>query len=146
MPGRRAAPHIHRATFTPDNRFLAISDLGKDTTESYLFHSVTGIDTSRVVAHAAAPGSGSRLRFTDGLVEEIVSVRTVPDRPRRAMKPPASEFRFSRKALAVTNRGYDSVAVIAIDNTGRFVLTKIVDWIGEGPTDMRSVEGTKSSL
>jgi 6-phosphogluconolactonase len=169
VTNRQAGPHVHCAAFTPDSRYLIVCDLGTDTVESYPFDSEKGIDVSAVLVTPMPPGCGPRLiifepdgtiaylvaeignivlslRFNEGLFEVIESVSTIPSSYCGSTKTAAIRFSPERKSLLITNRGYDSVAIIAIDNHGGLVLKNIVYCIGEGPRDMGFVDGTNIVL
>lgn len=64
-PDRQEAPHAHRVTVSPDNRFLFVNDLGLDCLHIYHLDPVTAkLAPSEPRRWNAAPGSGPRaLRF-----------------------------------------------------------------------------------
>ena len=62
-PGRQATAHAHFASFSPDNRFAYVNDLGGDCIHIYHPDLATAQMTPAGVYHGA-PGSGARtLRF-----------------------------------------------------------------------------------
>jgi 6-phosphogluconolactonase len=62
---RQEAPHAHRTTVTPDNRYVLINDLGLDCIHIYHFDAATAkLTPSDPPQWTAKPGSGPRaLRF-----------------------------------------------------------------------------------
>ncbi len=64
-PGRQDAPHAHRVTVSPDNRFLLVNDLGLDAIHIYRLDATTGkLTPNEPAAWKSRPGAGPRaLRF-----------------------------------------------------------------------------------
>jgi 6-phosphogluconolactonase len=64
-PKRQEAPHAHRVTVSPDNRFLLVNDLGLDEIHIYRLDASTGkLTLNEPPAWKSAPGAGPRaLRF-----------------------------------------------------------------------------------
>ncbi|NYF91060.1 lactonase family protein [Tunturiibacter empetritectus] len=62
---RQTAPHAHRVTVSPDNRFLLVNDLGLDTIHIYRLDAATAkLVPNEPAAWKSAPGAGPRaLRF-----------------------------------------------------------------------------------
>lgn len=62
---RQEAPHAHRVTVSPDNRFLLVNDLGLDTIHIYRLDASTAkLVPNEPAEWRSAPGSGPRaLRF-----------------------------------------------------------------------------------
>ncbi len=82
-PRRQAGPHAHSATFSPDNRFVLVSDLGMDKVMIYRFNGVNGTLTANDPAFAKlTPGAGPRhLSFHPNgryvyVINELVSTLT----------------------------------------------------------------------
>ncbi|MBT9331787.1 lactonase family protein [Paracidobacterium acidisoli] len=67
-PQRQEAPHAHRTTPSPDNRFLLVNDLGLDCIHIYHLNQTSARLTPNTPAQwNATPGSGPRaLRFHPG--------------------------------------------------------------------------------
>ena len=58
---RQEAPHAHRVTVSPDNRFVMVNDLGLDLIHIYRLNASTGVLTANdPAAWKATPGSGPR--------------------------------------------------------------------------------------
>lgn len=140
-PVRQTSPHPHATRFSPDGRWVVAPDLGTDKVTSYRFDPAMGPDFSSTRAWTAQPGSGPRLASfsPDGrylvLVEEIASAVTslrwedgeLRDGCRLSslIKPlkgenTASGLRWhpSGRAIAVSNRGADSVSLFYFDSDG----------------------------
>jgi len=81
---RQEAAHAHFASFSPNNRFAYINDLGGDSIHIYRFNAVTA-ELTRAGIHHGAPGSGPRtLHFhpnghTAYCMNELVSTVDVLD-------------------------------------------------------------------
>ena len=58
-PDRQEAAHAHFASFSPDNRFAYVNDLGGDVIHIYTFNTVTAV-LKRTGAYHSAPGAGPR--------------------------------------------------------------------------------------
>jgi 6-phosphogluconolactonase len=56
---RQASPHAHFVSFSPDNRFVYINDLGLDAIHIYKLNAITA-QLTPAGSFAAAPGSGPR--------------------------------------------------------------------------------------
>jgi 6-phosphogluconolactonase len=59
VPDRQEAAHAHFASFSPDNRFAYINDLGGDVIHIYTFNPATGKLTP-AATHRTKPGDGPR--------------------------------------------------------------------------------------
>lgn len=58
---RQAAPHAHRVTVSPDNRFVLVNDLGLDVIHIYRLDAATAkLTANEPAAWRSAPGSGPR--------------------------------------------------------------------------------------
>jgi 6-phosphogluconolactonase len=165
IPDLQPFPHIHCASVTPNGKFVTVADLSLDMFESYPLDPSAGIDSAAVVKSPAPPGSGPRhilfepdgtiayvvseignmvtsYTFQDGKFIQIKSVSTIPDYFNGLTKTAAIQFTPDRSALVVSNRGFDSIAVFAIDNKGALDLKNIVYSCGQGPRELGFIEGT----
>ena len=60
-PARQKAPHAHRVTVSPDNRFLLVNDLGLDCIHIYHLDAATAkLTPNEPAAWHSTPGSGPR--------------------------------------------------------------------------------------
>jgi 6-phosphogluconolactonase len=155
---RQSGPHAHAIELSPDNRFALAADLGIDQLLVYPFDQSTGkVGEARV--HKIEPGSGPRhLRFSpDGkfvyLISEMRSaitvfsydaangdlsdLQTISTLPKDfSGKSTAAEIQVSSsgKFLYASNRGDDSIAVFAIDQSrGTLTLVEHVSTQGKTP-------------
>lgn len=146
---RQSGPHAHAAAFSPDNRFVIVADLGLDELLVYPFNAETGTLGS---AHAVKtkPGVGPRhLVFSPNgkflyLITEMAStVVAYSYEPRTASlhelqslsalpknfvgENTAAEIAIdpSGKYVFASNRGYDSIAVFAVNANGTLRLREI---------------------
>lgn len=161
---RQEGSHVHCSCVTPDNKFVIAVDLGIDALVSYPIDPEKGINGEKKVTHVPA-GSGPRhilfekdggiayvvtelgntvlsFAFNDGHFEILNSVSTLPSSFVGASYASAIKFAPDGKALVVSNRGYDSIAIISIDNKGSLELKSIVDAEGEHPRDIGFVDQT----
>lgn len=155
---RQEKPHPHSTTFSPDNRFLYVCDLGLDRIFRYSFDPATA-ELKLAGETAAAPGAGPRhSKFSaDGkflyVINELDCMVAVyaAEAASGELKPlqtistlPAgftgesicAEIRLSADERFVygSNRGHDSLAVFARDAaTGRLALVEVVPCGGKHP-------------
>jgi 6-phosphogluconolactonase len=149
---RQQGPHPHGVTFSPDNRFAFVADLGLDRVLVYRFDSGTGKLAPHEPAFTAAkPGAGPRrlvfrpdgkfaylvneldstvtaLAFDAkvGTLQPLQTLSTLPghyDGPNRALEIGVHP---GGKYLLVANGGHDSVVLFGIDR-GTGALTYIED-------------------
>ncbi|MEO5807458.1 lactonase family protein [Devosia sp.] len=141
VTGRQDRPHAHCIAWTPDNRFVVIADLGIDRLVVYRFDGQTGA----LSAHGETvlpPGSGPRhLQFHPtlpcaylvnelsctlsslafdaslGAFAVLASTSTLPPGEHNGSSASAIAIAGGGKHLFVGNRGHDSVASFAIDQT-----------------------------
>jgi 6-phosphogluconolactonase len=136
---RQDKPHPHSVTYSPDNRFAYVCDLGRDKIIRYRLDSATAKLTPDG-EFAAAPGAGPRhSKFSaDGknfyVINELAgtitlsncdpatgslapqqSVSTLPENFEGAAKNTTAEIRIHPNGRFVygSNRGHDSIAVFA---------------------------------
>lgn len=145
-PIRQTRPYAHSIVLDPSNRFALVPDLGVDKVYIYRFDASTGRLTPNAPAFVPiAPGSGPRhVRFHPNghwvyLINEIAStieafawdtgagtlapfqtVSTLPADFNGVNACAELEIHPNGKFLYGSNRGHDSIAVLAIDAvTGR---------------------------
>jgi 6-phosphogluconolactonase len=158
-PGRQEGPHVHSATFTPDQRYVLVADLGIDTLLVYAFDTATG----RLREHtrvSARPGAGPRFKLfhpsgqhiyvnheldntvvvydydaKNGRLREQQIVETLPP----GSTPSAiAGIQISPKGdrLFVSNRGHNSISVFEIQGDGRLARLAIRSCGGRCPRDI----------
>ena len=158
-PERQAAAHPHSVNVTPDNRFAVVCDLGLDRITAYpLDPARATLDVAGAVHTAARPGCGPRhLAWSaDGARAHVVNeldntvdtyaldaaagsltlLQTVSILPAGfAGASTAAEIRVrpdGRFAYA-SNRGHDSIAVLAVGADGLLSLVGTVPCGGRAP-------------
>ena len=160
--GRQKQSHVHFAAMTPDNKYLALCDLGMDKVFLYPYYSspyhaeLNGLATSAKIIDCP-PGAGPRhLTFSkcggylyvleemgnavlaykyDGL-EFLQEISTLPEDFTGVSHCAAIHVSPDGKLLAASNRGHDSLAVYKIkENGGLEFLTHIMT--GKEPRDFR---------
>ena len=157
-PQRQEAPHAHGVTFSPENRFVLIPDLGLDRIMIYR------LDGTRLAANdpafgTVAPGAGPRhvafhptrpLAYSinemggtvtafawdgsAGALRELCTVSTLPPDFQGANTTAEIVVHPSGRFLYGSNRGHDSIAVFALDDaTGKPTLIQHQPTGGKSP-------------
>lgn len=158
---RQDKPHPHSVTFSPDNRFALVADLGLDRVLSYQVDPAT----ARLTPHEAGtivtpPGSGPRhtkfsrdgkffyiLNEIDGSIsactyeaasgtaKPIQHISTLPAGFKVIDPDRAAEIRIhpNGKFVYASNRGHESLAVFAINPDGTLKLVEITPCGGKHP-------------
>jgi 6-phosphogluconolactonase len=137
---RQAGPHPHEVVLSPDNRFAIVADLGIDQLVIYPFDPQHGTLGQPHLVKSAA-GAGTRhLTFSPngkfvyvidelqntivsyaytakrGELRELQSVTTLPKDFKGTNTTAEIQMDPAGKFLYGSNRGYDSIAVFAIDH------------------------------
>jgi 6-phosphogluconolactonase len=136
---RQDTPHPHSVTYSPDNRFAYVCDLGRDKIIRYRVDSATGTLTPDGEFVAAAGDGPRHSKFSaDGknfyVINELAgtitlyncdpatgaltpqqTVPTLPENFEGAAKNTTAEIRIHPNGLFVygSNRGHDSIAVFS---------------------------------
>lgn len=165
---RQECAHPHFTSFTPDGKYLIVIDLGIDAVVTYPFDPEKGIDVAgRKINRIEPAGSGPRhlvfdasgklaylldelgntvhsLRYDEGGFSIVNRVSTLP-RLCNVEATKASAIRLSPdgRFLFASNRGYDSIAVYAIDGKGGMQLVDMVAAEGSSPRDINFLPGGK---
>lgn len=156
---RQAGPHTHSFNVTPDNRFAIAAEFGTDRLSVYRFDAAAGslrpADPPQVVLK---PGSAPR-HFTfhpnsavayslneidstvtvlaydgaRGTLRELQTLSTLPDGFKDRNTAAEVLVHPSGRFLYASNRGHNSIAVFAIDGTGRLKLVADVASGGRTP-------------
>lgn len=142
-PKRQEGPHAHSIDLSPDNRFAMVDDLGLDELLVYKFDSAKGTLTPNDPPFAKLdPGAGPRhfVLRPDGKFGYVINemghtvtvfsndaasgrlqpLQTIPTLPKDFTgRNDDAEIRVhpSGKFLYASNRGDDSIAIYAIDNS-----------------------------
>lgn len=155
---RQNAPHAHSATFSPDNRFAYVCDLGLDKILRYrIDHETGGLSLDRETS--TAPGAGPRHSKFSGngrffhVINELNSTITTYDcdpasgdlTPKQTVPTLPAGFKGTSICAEIrvhpngrfvygSNRGHDSLAVFARDEaTGTLTPVAIVPSGGKHP-------------
>ncbi len=157
-PRRQRGPHAHCVTFSPDNHFLVVADLGLDKLLIYPFNAQTG---KLSTPHSAElqPGAGPRhfvfhpngrwayvineLNCTicafswdsaHGRLTPFQTVSTLPADFQEKNTDAEIQIHPSGRFLYGSNRGHNSIAVFQIDQSnGRLRLVQHVSTQGKTP-------------
>jgi 6-phosphogluconolactonase len=142
---RQEKAHVHSATFSPDNRFVYVCDLGLDQVVVYPFDRVTGVlnDSGKFIYHTA-PGAGPRhfcisregnLAFLinelnstlsllsvekeSGILREISTQSTLPNDFTGQNTCADIHIHPSGKFIYGSNRGHDTIALFKLNQANR---------------------------
>jgi 6-phosphogluconolactonase len=159
-PSRQSSPHAHQVVTDPANRFALVCDLGLDKILVYRLNAPHATLTPNAPPFATVkPGSGPRhLAFhpnghwvyllnemaatitvftwnaAHGLLTELESVATLPSDFSGPNSAAELVVHPSGKVVFASNRGHDSVAVLAVDAaTGRLQLRQNQGTKGKAP-------------
>lgn len=142
-PGRQTRPHIHFAAVTPDDKYLAVCDLGLDRVFFYPYSAGAGL-SAKAKVYRCPPGSGPRHmvfsgngafayvltemgstvlanRYEDGEMTLLQEASALPAGfYASSKKSSAAAIRISPDGGAVlaSNRGHDSIARFGILDGG----------------------------
>ena len=156
---RQQGPHAHSADFSPDNRFLAVSDLGIDQVLLYRFDAAkSSLAANDPPSVKVKPGAGPRhfafhpsgpyaygnneLQSTvtayaydgkRGALKELQTLSTLSKDFQGDNTTAEIEVHRSGKFVYVSNRGHDSIAVFAIDE-GKGTLQAVEQVSTQGKT------------
>ena len=156
---RQACSHAHFCGFSPDGRFLLVVDLGMDAVMAYPWTPGKGIDSRNAVRNDITPGAGPRhlvfdksgkiaylvtelgntvqsLRYADGHLKKISEISTLPCKISYPTKAAAIRLSEDERFLLVTNRGFDSIALVSLDGAGGMVLSDLTLSGGNSPRDL----------
>jgi len=166
---RQDGPHAHCACFSPDQRWLYHVDLG---TDEVLVHAVDAGGAALgepSVAYRAPPGSGPRhlvfhpalplavlaselastltlLRLEEGRLVEQQTLSTLPQGFAGESLAGHLSLDRSGERVYVTNRGHDSIAVLALGEAGGLELLQHVPSGGASPRSFVVLEAERQLL
>jgi 6-phosphogluconolactonase len=155
---RQEGPHAHAIALSPDNRFAVVADLGLDQLLVYDFDAAKGTLGAKPQIVKASPGAGPRhLVFSSdgrflyvineiqssvatysydaarGALRELQNVSTLPKGFSGESTAGEIEIHPSGRFLLASNRGFDSIAVFAI-NSETGLLTHLETYPTSGKT------------
>lgn len=164
---RQDGPHTHYTNITPDGKYLIVIDLGIDAVRLYPFDPVKGIDEDKAYTFQVEPaGSGPRhlvfehsgrfaylldelgntvhvLAYENGTFRKIGLHSTLPAGFEGITKAAAIRLSQDERFLFASNRGYDSIAVFALDGQGGMKMADLVLTGGSSPRDINFLPGWK---
>lgn len=152
LPRRQEAPHAHAVTFSPDQKYLMVADLGLDKVLSYRFDAASGsLQAADPPAWVTKPGAGPRhlvfaqsgyayvaneidntvtafkVEEASGAGTAIQSLSTLPAGYAGRSNVAEIDLHPSGQWLFVSNRGFDSIAVFRVNfANGLLTLAHIV--------------------
>lgn len=159
---RQSSPHMHSVTLSPDNRHVIACDLGLDKIFTYRLDPTSAqLTPAEPPFVATKPGSGPRhfafardgrhafsiaeltgsitsYAFTaeNGSLKEIDTHSTLPPDFRGTNTSAAIRVHPNGRFVYGSNRGHDSIAVFAFDETtGRLSQVEIAPSGGKSPRD-----------
>ena len=156
---RQAGPHPHFVGFDPAGEHLLVPDLGLDRVLVYPWQAGVGVNADRVEHLSLAPGAGPRHAvFTadggtlyvanelDGSVTSFVqrdgrwlraySVPAVRAEDIGTNYPGAIRLSADERWLLVSNRGHNSIALLATGPGGAMTLRDVAPSGGVNPRDL----------
>lgn len=155
---RQEKPHVHYAGFTPDEKYVAVVDLGTDKLVTYAIHNEALMEVSSL---SVKPGSGPRhlvfhpnkpiaycmtelsseviaLRYSpeDGSFAEDQYISTLPEGYQGESYGSAIHISADGRYVYAANRGHDSIALFATaPATGHLALVEHTPSEGNWPRD-----------
>jgi 6-phosphogluconolactonase len=158
-PIRQTGPHAHQILFDPVTSDLLIPDLGLDAVRVYRLSDEGALTERHEARIATAPGAGPRhlafhpdgrhlfllnelnstlvvLRRNGDRFDQLQSVSTLPAGFDGHNQTSAVRVSTSGNYVMVSNRGFDSIAVLAFDASTSSVELKLVEpSLGREPRD-----------
>jgi 6-phosphogluconolactonase len=163
-PDRQEGPHAHSATFTPDNRFVLVADLGIDQLLVYALDRAEGKLRPHAAAHTR-PGAGPRhLAFDpsgrrvylgneldntavlleyDPAAATLHALQTIDTVPAGAPLSYVADVHIAPAGdrLYISNRGHDSIAVFGVASNGQLELLATPSCGGKWPRNFALAPG-----
>ncbi|MCQ2379789.1 MAG: lactonase family protein [Victivallaceae bacterium] len=160
-PVRQSSPHVHFCSVTPDERYVAVVDLGLDTISCYPYSSESGIGAKPIVSRMS-PGSGPRhfvftadgrtaylvnelgntistLEYMDGVFRTTATTPTLPF-PSESSKAGAIRLSDDGRTLLVSNRGVDTIVAFEVSADGMLEKKAFAYSGGKSPRDINWVD------
>ncbi|MEP6676046.1 MAG: lactonase family protein [Ferruginibacter sp.] len=159
VKGRQDVPHVHSTTFSTDNKYLFVADLGTDQLFSYHFNSRNGMVTPTDQSFfKTVPGSGPRhfafhpnnkfaylieelsgnivtFDYSDGKLSELQTISAHPVNYTGVIGSADIHVSSDGKFLYCSNRGEsNTIGIFSIDQvTGKLTLIGHQSTLGSGP-------------
>jgi len=164
---RQEKAHAHCARVSPDGKFLAVCDLGMDEVKVYDYaNRANGLKELAANTVKTLPAGGgprhvvfhpngrlafvvfelmnlaASYRFENGVFRHVQTAPLLPGSFTAFSKASAIVLSADGRTLFCTNRGHDSLAVIAVDpESGSLSLQKVIPFGGKWPWDMDFLPG-----
>ncbi|MBM7703412.1 lactonase family protein [Metabacillus iocasae] len=156
---RQEKPHVHYADFTPDERYVAVVDLGIDKVITYKVNEDGTLTEANTLL--TTPGSGPRhlvfhpngkfayimtelsseviaLSYNedDGSFTELQSILTIPSDFTENNQGSAIHISSDGQFVYAGNRGHDSIAIFSVNqDTGELTFVDRTSTEGDWPRD-----------
>ncbi|HTE08693.1 MAG TPA: lactonase family protein, partial [Flavitalea sp.] len=158
---RQEKPHVHSVVFSPDKRFLAVTDLGTDKIYLYPFDadskkpvgetpmefpSAPGAGPRHIVFHKTMPyayvieeisGNVTAYKYFGGKLTRIQTISSHPAGFQGEIGSAAIRISGDGRFLYASNRGSsNTISIFALNkNTGKLSSKGFQDCLGENPRD-----------
>ncbi|MFC7394174.1 lactonase family protein [Scopulibacillus cellulosilyticus] len=155
---RQEKPHVHYAGFTPDEKYVAVVDLGIDKLMTY---SVNNGELAEVSSLSVKPGSGPRhlafhpngkyaylmteissevivlsYKSEDGSFTELQTIPTIPEDFHENNQGSAIHISSDGRFVYAANRGHDSIALFSVNqDSGKLTFVGRTSTEGNWPRD-----------
>jgi 6-phosphogluconolactonase len=163
VAARQEGPHPHCTVFTPDGKYLCVTDLGLDEVRIYAFSPENGItETPSFRYHASHPGAGPRhllfapdgvtawlvneidstlsiLRYEAGQLFHRATISLLPEGCRTESYAAALRLSADGRFLCISNRGHDSIACGAVLSDGMIRIDRFTPVGGKYPRDINFI-------
>lgn len=148
-PQRQSSPHTHFVGFTPDNKYLCVTDLGLDSIFMYdkdlnlinqykvpvghgARHLVFSDDGNYCFVANELKSTVSAFEYSDGHLKLISTQSCLPKNFKGIST--ASAIRYHNGLIYVSNRGHDSISQLSFDGS-KIKLLQTIDCHGKTPRD-----------
>ncbi|RBW67813.1 lactonase family protein [Bacillus taeanensis] len=155
---RQEKPHVHYTGFTPDEKYVAVVDLGIDKLVTY---ELNNSELTEVNSLSTSPGSGPRhlvfhpngkyayimtelssevlvlaYNSEDGSFKELQAVSTIPEDFTENNQGSAIHISSDGRFVYAANRGHDSIAVFSVNEaSGELTFVDRTSTEGNWPRD-----------
>jgi 6-phosphogluconolactonase len=153
---RQEGPHAHSTTFTPDNQFAIVADLGIDQLVIYKFDAKTGTLNPHVQAQAQSGAGPRHLAFHpngtqvyvanelnntvslydyNGVEGTLLERQAFDTLPSHVPENTVADIHISASGqhVYISNRGHDSLVIYKIGGNGQLTRLGISSCHGKGP-------------
>lgn len=159
VKSRQESAHPHFTAMTPDGKFLVVADLGIDKLVSYPYDKNSGIDENGAVESVMPSGCGPRhihfapcgkiaylltelgntvlsMSYENGRFSILNEISLLPEQCNCTTKASAIRMSDDGRFIAATNRGFDSIVMIAVDGKGGMKINQTTLSGGNSPRDV----------